>query len=411
MALLALSPWFVAYSNFARPYAVLVCLAIVSTSIVLGVRDRAGRRGRLLAFGAVSILGLYTLYHYAFVVVWQLVLLLALAIREPDVDPAERRRRVFEVAAVGLGIAAGFAPWLPRLVTHLQVAGASSSYFSGFVSVDQWPALLGRLVLLFGIGDAVSAIGSRWFIAAFVLLGLTTVPLMVASWAGRRDTFPTNLVWASVPTLPALILAADWLYDTHTLFVTKTTFALLPFLLLLVVRAFAWLPLGPRRLGLTAWLVLLSTSTMADLHTRGATYTPMKVVAADIARRDDPSHVVVLSSTFPGFAPPFLLNLRLAQVERVRVGYAPWFDLSELVDAVTADSTVHTVTLVNFDVAYAPAERWQPEHLDAVAVQAAAVGWNVTTFPNLIPLLRPGGEAEGRELRILPAISPKYFSF
>ena len=110
---------------------------------------------------------------------------------------------------------------------------------------------------------------------------------------------------------------------------------------------------------------------------------------------------MALSSTFPGYAPPLLLELRAAGVQQVRVVWAPWFRLDDLVDATSADPSIRRLTLVNLDVSYSQPETWQPEHLARLKVRAAAAGWRLSR----------AREDGPRQLRILSPVPVKYFAF
>jgi hypothetical protein len=400
MVLLALSPWFVEYVNLARPYAWIVCLTIASTSLLVRMISPGAETGRVatrVGFAVLSLAGLLSLYHYAFVVAWQLLLLGVVALRSP-----RRGRASLEVVALGAAILLGFAAvWLPNLLAHLQTTGEVESYFSGFPALGQWPVLFARWLLLFGLGGAVQSVVAWLVVPVFAVLGFATLLLLPRSFLRSRPLGEERLVWLSLPLLPLGIGIADWLHGTHTLFITKTSAPLLPFAILLVVRAFTGLAEPWRRLALGCWTGLFLVAIAGDLHTTGSGRNPMETVASEIARNDDPSHVVVLSSTFPGYAPPLLLELRAAGVERVRVLWAPWFRLDDLVESVTVDPSVTRLTLVNLAVSYSPPETWQPEHIVRLTQRAGAAGWTTS---------RAGADAE-RVLKVLPPVPVKYFAF
>jgi hypothetical protein len=414
MLLLALSPWFVEYTNLARPYAWVVALTIVSTTLAVALDGSAsaGRRALLrVGFVLVSVVGVLSLYHYAFVIAWQLALLGAQAWLSPS-----RRQRVREVMLLAVAITCGFGVWAPNFWAHLLATGASASYFSGFPSLLQWPALTARLLSLLALGGAVESVVAAWVVPVFAVLGPLTVLLAARSFRQLPPQGVARSFWWSTPLLPLFIGLADWAHGTHTLFVTKTSFALLPILLLAVVRAFSGLPETWRRVGLAAWVGLFAVAIAGDLHTRGSGKTPMEIVAAAVARSDDPSHVLVVSSTFPGYLVPLLLELRTAGVREVRVAYAPWFRLDALIDSVSRDRSIARLTLVNLDVSYSPPETWQPEHLARVRTRAGHSGWQVTTHaPSPAWLDEIDEEAargdRSRRLQIVSPVEVKYFSF
>ena len=95
MFLAAVSPWFVGYTVLARPYFVCLCFSIAATAIAFEIHDGSRKTVASVLFAAVSALGLYTIYHYAFVVGWHLLFLLVSATRR---EPGERFREVLRVA-------------------------------------------------------------------------------------------------------------------------------------------------------------------------------------------------------------------------------------------------------------------------------------------------------------------------
>ena len=83
MLLLAVSPWFVGYSVLLRPYALALCLGLLTTWAALEIHvpnaTTSQRRLWRVLFVVLSSLGLYTLYHYVFVLAWQMLALFVFA--------------------------------------------------------------------------------------------------------------------------------------------------------------------------------------------------------------------------------------------------------------------------------------------------------------------------------------------
>jgi hypothetical protein len=102
--LAAVSPMLMFYSTEARAYAVVTLLALSSTlALLAAVRTR--RRRWWLAYAAASLAALYTHYTGGFVLVVQLAWVL---LAHPDA----RRPALL----VNVGVAAGFAPWVPEFL-------------------------------------------------------------------------------------------------------------------------------------------------------------------------------------------------------------------------------------------------------------------------------------------------------
>ena len=409
MLLAALSPWLVGYTVLARPYSLALCLSIGSSVAVLAmVGASRRRRAWQAAFVLLSLLGLYTLYHYAFVLVWHLCVLCLYALR----SQTGRRRELLEIALMAALIAVGFAPWVPRLLIHLQLTGAQEFYFSGFAPLDRWPALGWRLLLLFGLGESNSVVGAERLQLAFSGLALCTAVGWVrglgspGEGGSGRDY---RLVWYSLPLLPALIACADWVRDAHTLFISKTSFALFPFLILIALRG--WMQLESRWLrtiGLSAWVLLLTVAAVSNLYARKTTEMPFEQVAEYLRQTDRESHLVALSSTYPGYSFPLLLCLRQAGVERVEVVLAPHYRLEAFVDSAAESPEVERLTLLNLDVDYQPVETWQPDLLRRIRMQAREAGFR----PRIVdpPTAAAAPQSPGRPLWIVTPIQVKYFS-
>jgi hypothetical protein len=442
MLLMALSPWLVGYTVLARPYALALCLAVWSTVALLGMRgpgEEARGFGRRwpLAFVVLSLLGLYFVYHYAFLLVWQLGFLgLSALLGERE----RRRSRGLELVGIAAVIALGFAPWLPRLLEHLAVTRGAEAYFNGFPGLVEWPGLAWWLMLQFSFGESVHFFEAPLLQVAFLVLAIATLALLVTGLGGSEEggsetsgsgtadaehRLSLRLLWISLPLLPAAILLADWLHDTRTLFVSKTSFVLFPFLVLLVVRA--WLSLSSRRvaaLGLCAWALLLAAAGAGGFYGLALRQTPVAQATAYLQQTDEPGHVVGLSSLYPGYAIPLLLSLRRAGVEQVSLAYAPWYALGDFVEDASGDPTVKRLSLLNLDVSYSSVETWQPKLLRHVLATARRAGWDARLWAPADAAAASGesvlgesalGEgapaaAKPRALRIVTPIQAKYFS-
>lgn len=378
MLLLALSPSFLDTTLLARPYAAVICLTLVSTDVLLSLRDPGPRGRRRVAFVALSLLGLYGLYHYAFVLAWQLALLGVLVARGPA---EERRREALALAAMALAIALGFAPWLPALLHHLDTTrGVDQYYFVGAVPVGEWPARTARLLRVLVLGDGVRPLGAVFPLALAALGGVTLVLAVRSFLPDRRaaEDATVRAFWATTPLLPALVLAADVWHGTHTVFLSKTSLALPALLLLLAVRAWH----TPRRrelrvAGLVATSLLLGSASIGAVVARALSTTPYEWVARHLADRDLPSHRVLLSSARPGYVYPLLLTLREAGVEAVQLGFSPPETLLDDLRALGSSPEISRVSLVNLNVSYERDRIWSAELLRAARRQARGAGWTV----------------------------------
>jgi mannosyltransferase len=215
MALLALSPYHLAYSQELRPYAMAITLGLLGF-LVLFTCLREDRSWRLL--GLIFILELYTHYWGSFVMLAQLAVGYQLARRTE-----ERRQNLLKTSAAASLV---FALWLPVLFKQMQVmkgwlafwvppaspvnlARTSMAYTGLFFNhaahafhapgLKVWVGLLGMLT---------------WFLAA---LGLWIRPRISVIWLSVGLGVPFVLsfainglyVWYRYPVLmyPAFLLA------------------------------------------------------------------------------------------------------------------------------------------------------------------------------------------------------------
>ena len=407
--LLALSPWFVGYTNLARPYAAVLCISIWSTVAVLALDSTDRRTAWRVGFVGLSLLGLYTLYHYVFVLAWHAVFLAWLAYRR---GPGLRGRELGALAVMLALVVVGFAPWLPNLAADLQVSADGDQYFSGLPTLLEWPRELLQLLFLFVLWEAHTAWGEIALAIFLLVLVGATLPLVVRAFrrSARADLDSgARALWATAPLVPALVLCGDLWNETHTFFVSKTSSVFLPLLLLLVVRAWRTLPsTALAHAGLVAWAVLLGAATVSNVATRGMTQIPFETVALHLKRSDAESHLVIVSSSTRGYAIPLLLTLRDAGVERVRVQYAPSKDLASAVTRALGDPLIERVSLIDLAVGYRPEQRYGPQQLEQSAELARAVGWRVRVLP--LDAQVPTGQGPEHTLWILSPVDVKYFA-
>jgi hypothetical protein len=381
--LAGLSPWFVAIATFARPYAMTMAVGVWATIAAMDIAaDEPRTRGRARAvFAALSLLGLYTLYHYVFVVAWQGLFLALVALRAPR----ERRSPQFgALALLAVIVSLGFVPWLPNLVKHLDLTGSVPSYYLGSVGPSAMDAAA-RLLATFFIGDALVG-PPRWTLLwGLAALGALAAVLVLRSLWRRREGDDANRVvrtfLLATPLYPALIVAADALHGTRTAVITKTSLLLYPLLLLLVMRGWSVLAGSWARIALLGLCVLtLGTAAGLTIYKQHTLFEDHhRAVARTLAAHDEPEHLVVVNSLIRGHGIPLLLTLQERGVQNLRVVFAPPPQLEDVVARACADASVDRITLLNLHAVYAhdDSQVWTPELLGSVSRTARRAGWNV----------------------------------
>ncbi len=407
MFLLAVSPWLVGYTVIARPYAMALALVVLSSECLLRALSARGGLPPRVLFVALSLVGIYTVYHYAFVVAWQLALAALHALRAA---PPARGRELRGLASISAAIALGYAPWLPSLLVHLERT-REPWYFSGGVSAQYWPlaaaGLLGSLLL----GEERRAALRPELGAALLLLVAVTLPFAARSFARARraaEDSAARAFWQSAALLPALVAAADLWHGTHTLVLGKTGFAYPVLLGLLVVRAAGALPrVIPSAALVAAWGALALVADGSAIATAARTESSYERVARHLRAHDDPSHLLVIPTATAPYVVPFLLVLREAGVREVQVVVAPPELLRADGASLAERAGARSLSLVNLRVTYDLASVWDRALLAEVEARAREAGWQTAALPRTGP---DGPDLEGeRRLFILSPVQVRYF--
>jgi hypothetical protein len=368
--LAALSPWFVTIMTFARPYAMTMAVGTWSTLAALAMADEPRRIRPRVLFVVLSLVGLYSLYHYGFVLLWQALFLAAAAWRSPE----GRARPLVGLGVVFAAIAGGFAPWVPTLMRHLQLTGDVPSYFHGPVLADV-PARAGQLLLTFFLGDGLGGDAGRLHWLVLSALGLITLFLLIRfrrQLDRSKDDPVAALLMRTAPIYPALILAGDLLHGTRTLIISKTSFPTVS--------------------------TIVNRQRWVDHHA---------AVAETLVIADDAHHRVLVNSLIRGHTIPLLLTLKERGVKHVEVVYAPPAQMLKILGGASADPATHQLTMINLHAVYAwdvSSQMWTPEQLATAAGRARGSGWAVhRSTPADILLGRPPAPGE-RRLRIITPV-------
>ncbi len=224
--LLAFSPYGIHYAHMIRPYPLLMLLSLLSTCLVLRLRAKeqfdaahAGFWGYVL----LSVVGLYTLYHYVFVFIFQLVFLLPGSVRD--------KRRIAAVLGAGVIAVLSYLPWLPSFRDQLQVVTGGSFYYFGKSS----PLAVYRYFLEFNFTQAFPG-GINWY--KIMLALLITIFIGTGVLCSLRTNRGRCFAAAAVAYF-VLGYAADRLMNMQTLNIAKLLFFVVP-LFLLYLGAGLW---------------------------------------------------------------------------------------------------------------------------------------------------------------------------
>ena len=201
--LAAVSPYFVAYSQEVRPYALLFALSVLSTLALLRLVDRPGSMLRRAVY-AVSLASLpYTHALGLFVGLTHALYVLVRVVR-PRPDDSPRLLRAALVA--GVGALALFAPWAPSFLRQ-----EASVRATGWIAPPHWKEFH-RAVLAHAGGEFAFAT-----LAALALVGLGRAPRRPHP---DRPRLLGGLLWA----IPLLVPAGVSLIGP-AIFLPRTTIA------------------------------------------------------------------------------------------------------------------------------------------------------------------------------------------
>jgi hypothetical protein len=387
MLLLAVSPWFSALTVFLRPYALPFCAGLCATLAVLAVARGASRGRARVVFVACSLVGLYSVYHYLFVLAAHGAWLAFAALRSP---PEHRVRELRALALTAGALLLGFAPWLPSFLAHLQVTQADHYYWKEPGAFANVTSLAPRLLQRFALAEVRLDPAGPALLWVLTLLAVVTAPMVLLSFLprGRADLDgPAKQAWIFAALIPALIGAADLAREAKTLFITKYNFGWFPWLALLLVRGIQrarWAAFRP--VLLVAWPLLLLTGNVLNLQERARTPSPEEALADGVALQDHPGHVLVLSSVLRRYATQQVLALREAGVSQVRVVHAPADGLLSRTDLL-GDPSITRLTLLAFDaevgggesLEHRRAHTWTSKQTGPFLVKAREGGWSVRT--------------------------------
>jgi 4-amino-4-deoxy-L-arabinose transferase-like glycosyltransferase len=261
-ALLAVSPFHVYYSQEARPYAALLCFALVALACLH--RARAG--GRPLLWVAGAGLGIAAMLYTHPVGVFFLPVL---ALVPPPRNRAWPSRWWWAAVAGGIVLA---APTLIRIVLHPPARSTNPVEFVGLAAT---PYLFWTFVAGYSLGPSVRELHGpdRWGVA----LASAPVVLPVAALAGGLMLAGLARIWRLDRRLVLLLMA--WLLVpiaavtvfaplTHQPLNARYVILAFPALLVLVAAGTEGLP---RRWRIAAWIALLGVSgiALANYHHAG----------------------------------------------------------------------------------------------------------------------------------------------
>ena len=242
-ALFSGSAFIIYYAQEARMYSLLLLLACLSMLFFLR-SQQGGRWGSYAGFALFSVLGLYTHYYFFFLLFFQIVYWLA---------SGDERFQAFVLSLSSIFLA--FVPWLPVLLyqvtqkhqSDLWIRSSARGWDAAGEAAVHWTYVLFRFMAGENFIFPNTAWGLRamlWILALAGVLALLQRPFLFGTKAGRFLA-----LWLAIPI--GCGFAADLLFKTKTLEMSKYFIVSYPALLLIMAASVVRFPWKP-----AAWVLL-----------------------------------------------------------------------------------------------------------------------------------------------------------
>ncbi len=376
------SPFLQWYGNEARMYSMLVLVTLVSQYFFLTVVT-TGRTAAWIGYAATAVVGIYTHYFFAFVLVAQGIYVLLMWRRLP-------RTAIVKMAGVAGFVGAAYLPWF----LYFRANGSASETRPNLPEPSSIDFSNVYSQFLFGFqSDAINTtVLQTWPI--LVLAALASVRVGV-----RLDRATAYLVVAAfVPVLLAFVVS----HMVTPFFLSRYMIAALPALLLLVVRFLSSLT-KPVARGLAA--VLLAVTVLGTVVQGANPDTPVdedyRAAAQLVEEGATPQDVVVLSSPFTVYPFEYYYD-GAAQVATLplwdRQESVPAFDparLPEQVESLT-DGHQYVYLLLSYDQGYEEEVfQYFQRNFEQTASHTPSEGLRLLVYRVGYSELPPAGELDG----------------
>ena len=248
-----LSAFCLQYSVMVRPYPLLMFLSMFSTLLIhLLVTSN---KFSLKNFGCylyiiASVVGLYTHYHYIFVILFQSVFVF--------LSVQKSVKRVLLITLIYLIIGLLFLPWLPSLNDQLNVINGGDYYFHG---QNNLPVMAIEIVLSnflrFAYQDnSLEFILSLAKIVPFTIVLAIVLFVFLMGCKNMLSNKQSRLVLIALLFYLAMHCAGDWIMHAKTLSAKKFQFFLTP--MFFFILAFGFVNMSKRFFVRTGAILLFS---------------------------------------------------------------------------------------------------------------------------------------------------------
>jgi len=231
--ILAISAYGIEYGAMVRPYPLAMLLSIVATAQVYQLcKDKEFNfiNSRTIFYMIIILIGLYTIYHFVFVVIFHLVMVVAHNIKN--------KKALFRIVFLYGFVTLCYLPWLPFLLHQMKIINAGSFYFHEKAGPPLFLSLFNSIVhtnfLQSVRGESLAIL--RLFIAA-----MTAGAIFLGCIDLTKDKRGRIFVGATMAYLLSWFLA-DLALEVRTLGVAKLHFFVVPIAVALLATGMFFAP-------------------------------------------------------------------------------------------------------------------------------------------------------------------------
>jgi uncharacterized membrane protein len=217
---LAVSSYGVIYGSLVRPYILAMLLALVSTTVALNLSRRSVLSlgdHQLICYIALGLIGLYTVYQYFFILMFQLIYLSLVHLRQ--------KRNLLALGFAVCLIGVGYLPWMPAFFTQIREVMSHRYYFNQ--NPDLWQMLTTPIAVNFSVYFSLKPLGIFLVLVVYACLGIGVYVL----WQHKEKT---RLFLIALGAYILLYVCVERLFHMNTLIFPKFLFFIVPIGILLL---------------------------------------------------------------------------------------------------------------------------------------------------------------------------------
>lgn len=377
---LSVSIVFLKYTLYLRPYGMFLAISIWSCLIVLdlGGLGRSGKpKLKWILFSCLSILGIYTIYHYFFILLWQFALLSCLLFFSSISFSRGFRALILNGVCIGLA----YLPWAGIFFHHLKLTGGDY-YFKHFYPFTTWsdhvPNLLYAFIFHYREETPYFIYSIVKILVLLTAICFATLCIRVLKQCNRKLEL---CFWFSTSIMPLAMILSDYWHGTHTLFIVRTSLFFLPLLILWIVFSVSHLPRNwARYFILLPWFAIFLYPSLGNAFYGARDMNRKEILTNYVSSHDQPSHVVVFNHRERGYLVPILKYFKDRGIRNIRIQLAQKPGAGDVVNEMGKDKSVEFVTLVNLDIKYLKNFIWTEKEIESFSRILETAGKKVKSY-------------------------------